>query len=99
VELTAMRTAQVGVQAVVHATGIGTLLFTGNATEVRSLAQLFRKRMEATRGSLVSHSPALLSEDFDAWGNPGNALPLMRAVKHQLDPGNILNPGRFVGGI
>jgi len=24
---------------------------------------------------------------------------LMKAVKHQLDPKNTLNPGRFVGGI
>jgi glycolate dehydrogenase FAD-binding subunit len=36
---------------------------------------------------------------LDAWGQPGDALPLMRAVKKQLDPRNTLNPGRFVGGI
>jgi FAD/FMN-containing dehydrogenase len=24
---------------------------------------------------------------------------LMKAIKKQLDPGNTLNPGRFVGGI
>jgi len=36
---------------------------------------------------------------FDAWGNAGDALPLMKAVKQQLDPKNTLNPGRFVGGI
>jgi glycolate oxidase FAD binding subunit len=36
---------------------------------------------------------------LDAWGNPGDALPLMRAVKRHLDPKSTLNPGRFVGGI
>jgi glycolate oxidase FAD binding subunit len=36
---------------------------------------------------------------FDAWGSAGDALPLMKAVKQQLDPKNTLNPGRFVGGI
>jgi glycolate oxidase FAD binding subunit len=36
---------------------------------------------------------------LDAWGNAGDALPLMRAVKQQFDPNGTLNPGRFVGGI
>jgi glycolate oxidase FAD binding subunit len=40
-----------------------------------------------------------LPAPFDAWGGTGNALPLMRAVKRQLDPKTTLNPGRFVGGI
>ena len=39
------------------------------------------------------------SPSFDAWGDAGDSVPLMRAVKHQLDPKNTLNPGRFVGGI
>jgi len=29
---------------------------------------------------------------FDAWGTAGDALPLMKAVKNQLDPKNTLNP-------
>jgi glycolate oxidase FAD binding subunit len=36
---------------------------------------------------------------LDAWGTPGDALPLMRALKQRLDPQGTLNPGRFVGGI
>jgi FAD/FMN-containing dehydrogenase len=36
---------------------------------------------------------------LDAWGNAGDALPLMKAVKKQLDPESTLNPGRFVGAI
>jgi glycolate oxidase FAD binding subunit len=32
------------------------------------------------------------------WGDVGG-LGLMRAVKHQFDPGDRLAPGRFVGGI
>jgi glycolate oxidase FAD binding subunit len=37
--------------------------------------------------------------DLDAWGNSGDALGLMQAVKRQFDPHGTLNPGRFVGGI
>jgi glycolate oxidase FAD binding subunit len=36
---------------------------------------------------------------METWGTGGDALPLMRAVKQQMDPKNTLNPGRFVGGI
>jgi FAD/FMN-containing dehydrogenase len=36
---------------------------------------------------------------MDAWGTPGDTLPLLQAVKNRLDPKNTLNPGRFVGGI
>ncbi|HSP55827.1 MAG TPA: FAD-linked oxidase C-terminal domain-containing protein, partial [Dehalococcoidia bacterium] len=25
------------------------------------------------------------------------SFPLMRAIKHQFDPNNVLSPGRFVG--
>ena len=50
-------------------------------------------------GSLVIlRRPKELSS-LDAWGDCGDAIGLMRAVKQQLDPKGILNPGRFVGGI
>ena len=35
---------------------------------------------------------------LDRWG-PIPALPLMRHVKDQFDPGHRLSPGRFAGGI
>jgi glycolate oxidase FAD binding subunit len=58
-------------------------------------------RTELERGSgslIVLHRPAGIAP-LDAWGNAGDALPLMRAVKQQFDPKSTLNPGRFVGGI
>jgi len=36
---------------------------------------------------------------IDAWGNSGDAFPLMLSVKRQFDPRGALNPGRFIGGI
>ena len=31
--------------------------------------------------------------------DPGAAGRIMQRIKAQLDPGNILNPGRFIAGI
>jgi glycolate oxidase FAD binding subunit len=47
----------------------------------------------------VTDGLAVLSAGFDAWGKPGPSVPLMKRVKERFDPHNILNPGRFVGGI
>jgi glycolate oxidase FAD binding subunit len=52
-----------------------------------------------SRGALVLLRRPQELHSIDAWGNAGDSVSLMRAVKHQLDPKNTLNPGRFVGGI
>jgi FAD/FMN-containing dehydrogenase len=33
------------------------------------------------------------------FGEPGEALALMRALKLRFDPRGVLNPGRFAGGL
>ncbi|MEO8099409.1 MAG: FAD-binding oxidoreductase [Acidobacteriota bacterium] len=75
-------------RCVVQATGIG------HAKLKNDVAPL-RQELESKGGSLVLLTPSKL----DAWGSAGDSLPLLRAVKRQFDPNNILNPGRFVGGI
>jgi glycolate oxidase FAD binding subunit len=59
-------------------------------------------RTEAVKlgGSLfVTRGSSVLPADFDAWGDVGPALALMRRLKERFDPNRVLNPGRFVGGI
>src|SRR5208283_181579 len=86
-------------QMVVQATGIGTLRLDGETEHLSAAVAQLRAKLEAQGGSLVIlHRPNTLAS-LDAWGNPGDALPLMRAVKQQLDPKGTLNPGRFIGGI
>jgi len=66
------------------------------------LAAILRVRAGAALlgGSLVvAEAPAALAPELDVWGDPGDALHLMRALKQRFDPGGVLNPGRFVGGI
>jgi glycolate oxidase FAD binding subunit len=52
-----------------------------------------------TRGSaVVLDAPDDVRELVDLWG-PVPGLDLMRAVKDQFDPGHLMSPGRFAGGI
>lgn len=86
-------------RALMYATGIGWLRLEGKPEPLRSGLQALRGELESQHGSLVAlHRPEKMPA-FDAWGSAGDALPLMKAVKQQLDPKNTLNPGRFVGGI
>jgi len=83
---------------VLQATGIGWLRLDGASDALASTITGLRAAIETQGGSLVilRQPPDVLIE---AWGNAGDALPLMRALKQQFDPRGTLNPGRFVGGI
>ena len=82
-----------------QATGISFLRLEGEPPIISEALQSLRTAVEHEGGSLVVlHRPDKMPA-FDAWGSPGDALPLMRAVKHRFDPRGTLNPGRFVGGI
>jgi glycolate oxidase FAD binding subunit len=86
-------------RALLYATGIGWLRLEGEPGSLRGALQALRGELESHGGSVVVlHRPEKMPA-FDAWGDAGDALPLMKAVKQQLDPRNTLNPGRFVGGI
>lgn len=58
-----------------------------------------REALGALGGSLVvTHAPAALPAEM-VWGAPRADVVLMRALKQQFDPHQMLNPGRFVGGL
>lgn len=47
---------------------------------------------------VVLTGSAALRRELDVWG-PVDGLPVMRRLKQQFDPGRLLAPGRFVGGV
>jgi glycolate dehydrogenase FAD-binding subunit len=86
-------------EAVIYATGIGTICLAGSPNDISTTLKNLRGKVETLGGSLtIANRPDTMPQ-LDAWGNAGDALPLMCAVKQQFDPKATLNPGRFVGGI
>jgi glycolate oxidase FAD binding subunit len=43
--------------------------------------------------------PSALKRDIDVWGPRPASFELMKKLKNVFDPGGILSPGRFLGGI
>jgi glycolate dehydrogenase FAD-binding subunit len=48
---------------------------------------------------VIEKAPAETKRAIDVWGEPRGDFPLMQRLKHELDPGRVLSPGRYVGGI
>jgi len=90
---------RLSVNAVAQAFGIAIVLLRGAQPNLHSALGAIRAEREGSAGSLaVLHRPEAMPQ-LDAWGTPGDSLPIMRAIKQQLDPKNTLNPGRFLAGI
>jgi FAD/FMN-containing dehydrogenase len=61
--------------------------------QAEAISELRREAVERS-GSLIilsSDSPSMVH--LDRWGDVGDALPVMRALKARFDPKGILNPG------
>ncbi len=82
----------------VHAgSGLGTLSISeAKTTQILAVRSL----LESAGGFLsVMQAPKSFKQQIEVWGYSGNALALMKRIKHQFDPENLLSPNRFVGGI
>jgi glycolate oxidase FAD binding subunit len=78
--------------------GLGVLRFAGENLTERVLKM--RSICQEKGGFLtVLEAPVSVKQQLDVWGYTSNALDLMRLIKRQFDPENILSAGRFVGGI
>ncbi len=59
-----------------------------------------RREVDRLEGTLtVAQCPVAMKDELDVWGAVKDSLPLMHRIKQKFDPGQTLNPGRFVGGI
>ena len=49
--------------------------------------------------AIVERCPEDAKNLIDVWGPEPSGMEIMRRVKRQFDPGGVLNPGRFIGGL
>jgi glycolate oxidase FAD binding subunit len=84
--------------ALIHAgSGLGVLRF--EAATADTLLQV-RRGCEAKGGFLtVLAAEPDIKQQLDVWGYNGSAIDLMRRIKQQFDPENLLSPHRFISGI
>jgi glycolate oxidase FAD binding subunit len=80
--------------------GLGVFVLHLTGDDQKKVITGLRESLPAGRGSAVLMNGSRdLRKELDVWGPIGDALPLMKAVKRQFDPGQILNRGRGPGNI
>ena len=88
-------TAHAGVGAVT-----GALLAGREPASVASVLSEWRTIAGVGGGhATLTWAPLAVKSQVPVWGEPGPAGRIMQRIKAQLDPNNVLNPGRFVAGI
>ncbi len=50
-------------------------------------------------GAIIERCPDAVKALIDVWGEQPSGMEIMRRLKQQFDSQNILNPGRFIGGL
>jgi glycolate oxidase FAD binding subunit len=88
-------TAHAGVGAVT-----GALLADREAASVATVLAEWRTIARAGGGhASLAFAPLAVKSQVPVWDDAGPAGRIMQRIKAQLDPDNVLNPGRFVAGI
>ena len=90
--------AHAGVGVVTGALGLGE-----SARGIDAVAEVlgeWRGIARACAGyAVLDSAPLAVKDAVGVWDDAGGAGRIMQRIKHELDPRNILNPGRFVGNI
>ena len=82
--------------------GVVTGALQAGVESAAAAAVLTEWRTIARRGgghASLTWAPLALKSQVPVWDDAGPAGRIMQRIKAQLDPGNVLNPGRFVTGI
>ena len=78
----------------------GSTRASGEDQAVLDAIQKVRRIAYQYQGSaVVEHCPLGVKRQIDVWGDSPDSLKVMQALKKRFDPDDILNPGRFLGGI
>jgi glycolate oxidase FAD binding subunit len=90
--------AHAGVGVVTGALGVGAVR--DDVTAVGDVLRGWRGIARACAGhAVLDAAPLALKEAVGVWDDAGAAGRIMQRIKRELDPRDVLNPGRFVGTI
>ncbi len=97
--MTYLETLPIPAVGLIHVgSGLGRLRWDGEGAIAQILA--LRSHCQTNGGFLtILEAPIAVKQQVDVWGYTGNALDLMRKIKRQFDPEDILSSHRFVAGI
>lgn len=92
--------AENGVQAFASAragSGIAVISMNGERESlVRAISELRSFTLEAAGSLVIQEAPNDIKSTLGAWGDIGSAAGIMKRIKYNFDPENILNPGRLL---
>jgi glycolate oxidase FAD binding subunit len=69
------------------------------AGDVDALAPIHSLASKYSATCVIERCPSDLKRELDVFGKAPSSLDLMRAIKKEFDPNNVLSPGRMVGRI
>jgi glycolate oxidase FAD binding subunit len=93
----AMQLVECSPHLLAHA-GDGIVLGHMSAEALQASLPRLQAQLSSWKGSfVVTRCPVDLKRAFSVWGPAREDWKLMQAIKAHLDPGNLFNPGRFVG--
>jgi len=70
-----------------------------SVTAPRPFLELASMARERRGHAIIFSSPVELKRGVEVWGEAPATVSLMRGIKHQFDPNELLNPGRFLGAL
>ncbi|GJM16596.1 MAG: glycolate oxidase [Thermodesulfobacteriota bacterium] len=77
--------------------GICIIAIRGEGSSITNALNDMRDFISTFGGSLVIQEASTeIKEQFDIWGDIGSGLGIMKRIKSNFDPDNILNPGRYI---
>jgi glycolate oxidase FAD binding subunit len=75
------------------------LAFAADRTAIARFAEIESAARQERGHAVVFSAPAALKSAMNVWGSSPDTVSLMREIKRQFDPDELLNPGRFLAGI
>jgi glycolate oxidase FAD binding subunit len=80
--------------------GVSRAYLKGTPENLLAIVKQLRQDVKEKGGYVViEHLPLTLRKEINIWGEKPSYFPLIEGIKRTIDPKNVLNHQRFVGGI